>query len=181
MEQNLNFEALKKNLIDVTKEFLIKLGYAETAIGLYYPLDSLNRLIDAELSIEEMMQALQIFADFVKEPLGQISCSHEGDRFCFLIPAEGVAYVYHQTGDNDFLKAFVEQTRSCDCTIEKLLAVFSHYSDKVKCEKMKSDEFDYLVYFADGKPDDFRYCIKFECGHAIYHRFTPKDYDAFQF
>lgn len=38
-------------------------------------------------------------------------------------------------------------------------------------------EFDYLIYFADGKPDAYRYCIHFEDEHAIYHRFTAKEYE----
>ena len=33
MEQNLDFESLKKNLLDVIKESQIKLGYAKTTIG----------------------------------------------------------------------------------------------------------------------------------------------------
>ncbi len=180
MEYHLNFEALKRNLIDVTKEFLIKLGYTETAIGLYYPFDSLNRLLDAELSLGEMEQALQEFVDYAKEPLGQIVCSHDGTRFCFLIPAEGVSYVYHQTEDVCFLKDFIAQMHCLNGTLEELLHVFSQYSDKVRCEKIESDEFDYLIFFEDGIPDDFRYCIKFEYGHVNYHRFTPKDYDALQ-
>jgi hypothetical protein len=42
-------------------------------------------------------------------------------------------------------------------------------------------EFDYLVYFEDGVPDDYRYCITDEGCHLIYHRFTPEDYEDFQF
>ena len=41
---------------------------------------------------------------------------------------------------------------------------------------MNSEDFDYVVYFQDGMPDDYRYCIKFEGCCVIYHRFTPKDY-----
>ena len=42
--------------------------------------------------------------------------------------------------------------------------------------------FDYLVYFEDGTPDSYRYCIKLDDdGDAVYHRFTPEDYAAFGF
>lgn len=181
MKQKLNFEALKKNLIDVIKEFQIKLGYAETSMGLYYPLESLNRLLDAELTADEMQEALSDFAGEVKDSLGDITCTHEDERFCFMVPAQGVAFVYYKTKDKGFLRDFIKQTEVCGCTIDDLICVFQQYSTEVVCEKMNNGEFDYLLYFKNGEPDDYRYCIKFECGHAIYHRFTPKDYEAFQF
>ena len=43
------------------------------------------------------------------------------------------------------------------------------------------DEFDYLIYFADGKPDAYRYCIHDEMGQLIYHRFTQKEFETFGF
>lgn len=48
-------------------------------------------------------------------------------------------------------------------------------------EKVSHGEFDYLVYFEKGEPDDFRYCITDEGGHFIYHRFTVADYEDFYF
>lgn len=181
MEQKLNFEALKKNLIDVIKEFQIKLGYAETSIGLYYPIESLNRLLNTDLSVEEMQKALLEFSKLVKKSLGNIACTHEGTRFCFMIPKDGVSFVYYQTEDNNFLKEFIRQTEKCNCGIDDIIKIFKHYSDKVVCKAMNNGEFDYLIYFEDGNPDEYRYCIKFECEHTIYHRFTPQDYEAFEF
>lgn len=181
MKQQLNFDALKKNLIDIIKEFQIKLGYAETSMGLYYPLDSLNRLLDADLSLDEMQEVLFDFSESVKETLGNIICTHEGARFCFMIPAEGVSYVYHKTKNNPFLREFIAQSEKTDCTIDDFVNIFQRHSDNVICEKMNHGEFDYLIYFEDGVPDDYRYCIKFEGNHTIYHRFTPKDYEAFEF
>lgn len=181
MIQELNYDALKKNLIDIIKEFQIKLGYAETSIGLYYPLDSLNRLLETDLSISKMQEVLLDFSKSVKETLGDVLCTHEGARFCFMIPAEGVSYVYHKTKDNPFLREFVTQSEKPGSTIDDFVNIFKRYSDNVSCEKMKHGEFDYLLYFENGVPDDYRYCIKFEGKHAIYHRFTPKDYEAFEF
>lgn len=181
LEQNINFEALKKNLMDVIEESQIKLGYEETSIGLYYPIDSLNRLLDTDLCVEEMQETLLEFSKLVQASLGNVSCTHEGTRFCFMVPEEGVAFVHHQTKEHHFLKEFIHQTEKCNCTIKDILQIFKRYSHKVVWEKMNHGEFDYLIYFEDGKPDEYRYCIKFECEHVIYHRFTPKDYEAFDF
>ena len=43
-------------------------------------------------------------------------------------------------------------------------------------EKTAGGEFDYLVYFEDGEPDSFWYCITDEGCHMIYHRFSEEDY-----
>ena len=68
-------------------------------------------------------------------------------------------------------------------SFDDILAVFHQFSDKVHCEKLEgNEEFDYLVYFEDGTPDSYRYCIKLDDdGDAVYHRFTPEDYAAFGF
>lgn len=180
MKQTYNYQALTKNLIDIIKEIQIKLGYEETSIGLYYPLDSLNRLLDTGLSSGQMQDALSNFSESVKETLGHVVCTHEGSRFCFMVPAEGVSFVYHKTADQPFLKEFIAQTARPGCTIDDFIAIFRRYSDHVVCEKMSHGEFDYLLYFENGIPDEYRYCIKFEGTHAIYHRFTKPDYEAFE-
>ncbi len=68
-------------------------------------------------------------------------------------------------------------------TIEDITAVFRKYSDQVVVQTPNSntDEFDYLIYFADGKPDAYRYCIHDEMGQLIYHRFTQKEFETFGF
>lgn len=181
MEQSLNFEALQRNLIDVIKESQIKLGYARETIGFYYPLDSLNGILGCNLDETGMSLALQEFCVFAQNTLGHISVSRNHTRYCIRIPEEGVEYVHEKVKDTGFLKAFIEKISHCGLDINDILEVFLQYSDNVNCEKMDSDEFDYLVYFKDGIPDDFRYCIKFEGDYAIYHRFTPIDYEAFDF
>lgn len=181
MKQNLNFEALKKNLIDVVNEFQIKLGYEEIPIRLYYSTAALNRRLDSELSEDEMSAAMQEFGDWAKDTLGNISVSDDNGRFCIQIPEEGVKYVHDTVKNTEFLKEFIEMIGEGVSNTDDILNVFLRYSDHVHFEKMNSDEFDYLIYFEDGVPDDFRYCIKFEGKFAIYHRFTPKDYEAIGF
>lgn len=134
----MNFKELEQNLVDVIQEIQIKLGYAENSVGLYYPLESLNRMLHAE----------------------------------------GVAYVRSRFGENTFLKALIEQTEKHDCSIQDIREVFARFSDSVACREINDGEFDYLFYFEDGVPDDYRYCVKSEGRHVIYHRFTPGDYEA---
>ncbi len=38
------------------------------------------------------------------------------------------------------------------------------------------EEFNYLIYFEDGTPDDSYYCFTEEGGHLIYHRFSKNAY-----
>ena len=178
VERNLNFEALKKNLIDVTIESQIKLGYTKTTIGFYYPMESLNSLLDSSLDVEGMSQALQEFKNTVKKELGNISISRDHTRFCIQIPKEGVEYVHGKCSDTGFLEAFIKKIGHCNVSLDDILEVFYQYSKHVICKKIDMEDFDYTIYFEDGTPDDFRYCIKFEGCHAIYHRFTPKDYDS---
>lgn len=181
MKQKLDFESLERNLIDVIVESHIKLGYTKSSMGFYYPLESLNRLLDSELSAADMEKALQSFYKFTEDRLGNVSCSRDNTRFCLLVPAEGVEYVHKKIKDTGFLREFIEGIRCCNCTIENILEIFSRYSEHVKCEKLNNGEFDYLLYFEDGVPDTYRYCIKFEGGHITYHRFTQKDYEALGF
>lgn len=190
MKQNYNFEALRKNLTDMMIEAQLKLGFAKDSVGLYYPLDSLNRLlveetpesgVSAGLSVNEMEQVLKEFAVYAEDTLGKVECSHRKDRFCIRIPEEGAAYAKTQAENNGFLREFIDKIGGHHCDLEDLLAIFSKYSDHVEWEKMDGGEFDDLIYFKDGIPDDYRYCVTFEGGHATYHRFTPKDYEAFHF
>ena len=177
MERTLDFLSLKNNLIEVTKEAQIKLGYTKDSIGFYYPLASLNSLLDSDLDEKAMCEALQEFSVFAQKELGNISISREKKRFCIKIPKEGVEYVYKTYSDTGFLTDFIMTIGKCHLHFDDILQVFRQYSDCVVYEKMDSEDFDYVIYFEDGKPDDFRYCIKFEACGAIYHRFTKKDYE----
>lgn len=38
------------------------------------------------------------------------------------------------------------------------------------------EEFNYLIYFEDGTPDDSYYCFTEEGEHLIYHRFSKNAY-----
>lgn len=72
----LAYQKLEQNLIDLIKEEQIKLGYQKETIRLYYPADSLLRLLGKELSIEELQQELEWFGAHT-EYLGTVTVSHK--------------------------------------------------------------------------------------------------------
>ncbi|MDY4596252.1 DUF3877 family protein [Faecalimonas umbilicata] len=178
MEQE--YQKLEQNLIDLIKEEQMKLGYQKETIRLYYPADSLLRLLGKELSIEKLQQELEWFGGHT-EHLGNVTVSHKKDRFCLCVPPEGAVYVHEQVPDNPFLKEWITAVSVHGCTLEKLLEICERYSNHTVVEQIKDSEFDVLIYFADQKPDAYYYCVKFEGSHVIYHRFTKEDYEEMGF
>lgn len=183
----MDFTRLEKNIIDVIKEEQVKLGYRSETIHLYYPLSSLNRFLSADYNIEEMTAALNSFSQQTADRLGEIKVTHRAERFCLTIPPQGVDYVHEHMAASEFIRDFIRTIEKHGCTIEDIMQVFGRYSDHVHMEKTfhtekaTHGEFDYAVWFEDGIPDEFRYCITDEGCHMIYHRFTPEDYADFGF
>lgn len=175
----MNYSRLENNIVDIIKEEQIKLGYRSESIRLYYPLSSLNRLIGCEYNCDQMSQQLLGFSDYVEERMGKIGISHTGERFCLIIPPKGMDYVHEHMDGTEFICDFIRTIEKHDCTIDDILQQFYKHSKHVHVEKVNYGEFDYLIYFEDGKPDDFRYCITDEGCHMIYHRFTVDDYKDF--
>lgn len=173
----MNFSKLEKSITGAVKEQQIKLGYRSEKVRLYYPLTSLNRLLGKECSIEQMQEYLKEYAELVAEKYGNIDITNVKDRFCFLIPEKGSDYIHECIGEDKFLVEFIETIRKHGCTFGEVLTVFYKYSDKVHVEKKENGEFDYLISFEDGNPDDFIYCLNVDEEHIIYHRFTPDDYE----
>lgn len=177
----MQYEVLEKNIIDMIEEQQLKLGYLDDTVRLYYPLSSLNRFLGMSDDEKMMTKHLEQFADEVEGRLGRIGVSNKGDRFCIAVPPAGAGYVHAQLKADGFLARFIATVGRHGCTLEDVFAVFYAYSDCVHIEKVDNGEFDYLVYFEDGKPDDYRYCITSEMCHVIYHRYTKEDYDDFYF
>lgn len=176
----MDYTMLEKVLCDTLKEEQIKLGYAKETIRLYYPMSSLAHILEEDtIDMPKMDEALNIFAEIVENKLGKLQISHKGDRYCILIPPMGSEYIHEVYEDNPFLVALIDLVRKHDCSLEDIVKLFKSFSEEVICEKSETDEFDYVIYFADNKMDDYRYCIKFDHGHTVYHRFTPKDFSQF--
>ena len=178
----MNFERLEKNLTDVIKEAQIKMGYESHETSFNYMLSSLNNLIGEKMNVDEMKSALKDFPDFIAEKFGEVKISEKDSVFCFTISAKGADYVHDNTSNSDFISEFINTIRNHGCKFDDVVNVFNKYSDKVHIEKVSNDEFDYLIYFENGIPDDYYYCISLEGGlHVTYHRFTKEDYKELGF
>lgn len=158
------------------KEEQIKLGYRSETIRLYYPLESLNLFLQTDYDREQMHIALKEFCKEVEPRFGDVEVTSEGERFCFRLPPQTADYVFEHTEKSGFLYDFIRVISGHGVSMEEVLAQFHKYSDCVHVERMQQEDFDYLVYFEDGKPDAYRYCLTQEGHHVIYHRFTPEDY-----
>lgn len=175
-EQDWKIEKLYHYMIDMLLEQELKLGYYEEALRLYYPRESLIHILEIEENPAELQDALRKFADTYQEKLGSISFRDNEGRYCILIPAAGIRYVHEHAEHSPFLQEFIDCMRDGHATIEELRSVFQKYSDHVSFEKVDHGEFDYVLFFEDGIPDEYRYCISMHGAHAIYHRFNEQDY-----
>lgn len=177
----MNFDALKKNLISVLKESQIKLGYESVTTGVNYVTPSLLHLLPGA-SVENLQQTLLDFAKENEAVFGEITVRKTEVGFRLDISPKGTDYVHGLIGDDNFLVNFINEVRSPSATIDSIVAVFKKYSDKVHIEKTEDNpEFDYLIYFEDGTPDEFWYCIDTEDLGMTYHRFMKDDYLDFDF
>lgn len=177
MFESFNYAALERSLMDIIMEFEIKLGYSKQPLKLYYPAKSLCRLLECHSAALD--SALAGFSDVSK--LGEVKfVMEDGDRYCAAVPAEGVKYVHENCSDGGFLREFIATTLNCPGGIDDIMKVFERFGE-AECRRIASDEFDYLIYFKNGAPDAYRYCIKLGHGHASYHRFVKEDYEEFGF
>lgn len=172
---SVDIECFVDNLIDIIKEEQIKLGYRSETVHIYYMLDSLNNILGTSYSIDEMQNLLNDLKTNGCR-LGCIESSHKGERFRISVSPEGVEYVHNNIDPSEFIVAFVKLISRHGITVDDVKKLFYDYSEKVHFEKVSSMDFDYLVYFEDGCPDDYRYCLTDEGIHLIYHRYTPADY-----
>ncbi len=175
------FAKLEQNICDVIREDQIKLGYRSETIRLYYPLESLNSLVGKHLSVTQMYEELADFCAEVKPRLGGIQVSGSKDRFCLAFPPQAAEYVHFELPKDKFLEEFIAVIARHGSTLSDVLEVFKRYSSQVHLEQLFQSEFDYLIYFEDGLPNDYRYCLTMEECHMTYHRFTVEDYKELGF
>lgn len=181
MKEYKGFEALQQNIIDSIEEQQLKLGYLKETVRLYYPLSSLNRFLQLDCSAEGMLEVMHAFSIWSEEELGGVDVTNRGERFCIAIPPDGAEQVHQHLQSDGFLAELIKTVRNHENTWEDVLSVFQKHSDAVYVEEMENGEFNYLVYFQNGRPDDYRYCIAVEGHHVTYHRYTPADYEEFGF
>lgn len=177
----MNFERLEKNITDNIKEAQIKLGFDNRPISLNYMQSSLKNL----LRTDNVKTALEKFSVAVRERLGEITFREIKDGYCLTVSAMGTSYINALEG-YEFLTEFIETIRKHGVSVEEVFSVFEKYSDSVVIEEKNNDEFNYLIYFADGIPDEYLYCLAVEEEidghfHVTYHRFIREDYDELGF
>lgn len=177
----MNYLGLEQHIIETIKEQQLKLGYLKETVRLYYPLSSLNRFMQTDASVQEMTNYLNEFSKWSDSRFGKVKISNQGERFCIAVPPVGVEYIQKNLQTDSFLAELIEKVRVHGTTLKDILAVFHQYSQNVHVEHVNHGEFDYLVYFEDGIPDNYRYCIAIESHHVTYHRYTPEDYEDFGF
>ena len=181
----MNFERLERNLFDNIYEAQLKLGYDELPLSLNYMYGTLKNLLGTGSDTETDI-VLHDFADYAEPRFGKLSYRPITDGICITVPPQGTAYVHQNASDNSFIADLIGLIREHGRSVDDVLELFRNYSGCVRIEdKSSSGEFDLLVYFEDGVPDDYRYCLSVEddilCCHISYHRFIPEDYEALGF
>ena len=181
----MNFNRLEKNLFDNVFEAQLKLGYDELPLSLNYMYSTLKNLLGTSTDTETD-SALHKFADHIAPRFGTPEFRPISGGICITIPPKGTAYVHENAPENSFIAELIALTRQHGITSDDVIALFNRFSDSVHVEdKSSSGEFDLLVYFENGSPDDYRYCLSIEddilCCHISYHRFIPEDYEALGF
>lgn len=172
----MNFARLEKNLIDNIKEAQIKLGWDDRPMSLNYMNTSLANILDGKFSENDLAE----FCRYSEKKLDKINIRPIKDGYCFTISAKGMAYVNSLNENYGFITELIETVRNHCRSIEDAIAVFRRYSENIAIEDGDGEEFDCLVYFADGIPDEYVYCLTAEpciegC-HIAYHRFIREDF-----
>lgn len=175
----MNETRLIQNVIEQIKEAQLKLGYEKEVIRLYFPVASLNALLETDFRDEvQMLTALRDNSAFRNTVLGWLKFFAREGRIEVRVAPEGAEYVAKEIPDPEFLKSLIQLFASHHhLSIEEVCRCFEQSGRKYICEKMvPGTDFDYVIYFEDASFDDDYYCIKMEMGHTIYHRFTGDDY-----
>lgn len=175
------FQKLHHNLIDMVKEDQAKLGYFDGDIRLYYPLSTLNHFFESEDDAAKMLERLSVFPKSWKETLGDVKVTASGERFCFLIPKEGNAYVKNALVEDKFIKDLIALVKAHGTTLADIEKLFYEKSTHVEKKVMDNGEFDCAYRILDDEDNPYYYCFKDEGCHIIYHRFLPADYEDFHF
>lgn len=161
------------------QEAQLKLGFVREEIRLYYPASSLCRLLQIEYREgRELAELLEEEPSLADTALGKINFSLRKDnRIEVRVSREGVEYVRREIPVPPFLERVIRLFgENHHLTIEEICACFGEFNPAFVCKKMEPDaDFDYVLYFPDGKPDIWYYCVRMEMGHTIYHRFLKED------
>lgn len=173
----MNFNFGKKMIYDMMKEQQMKLGFEQETVRLYIPVQSLKHILNLQEGISKEEQKIQIgkFRTELEKTLGAVKITGKGERLCIAVSPEGSRYVHENIEENPFLADMIALFGKHHITIDKVKEVFEKYSQEYVCMEQDGVEFDYLLYFKDKEIDEYYYCVKFDEGHASYHRFLEED------
>ena len=172
----MTFDKLEKNLIDVIQEEQAKLGFRREKIRLYYPLTTLNHLLDTENTAAQMEDTLEEQPESMIRKLGKLAISRSGERFCICVPEEGSTYVHEHFAGEGFIYELIRLMEQHDCRMEDIRQLFLKHSENIYVEEMQGEDFDVMIRFPEEMGDPYCYCFRDEGCHMIYHRFLPEDY-----
>ena len=111
-EYDMKLEALIQNMTDQIKEAQLKLGYARETMRLYYPLSSLNAMLEMqETDIRELAKKIRHGLEAKKEKMRDTQIRIHADRIVFTIPPDFVEYVHEQVPEPPFLKELIQLFR----------------------------------------------------------------------
>ena len=118
---SVNYKRLEKSLTDVIQEAQIKIGYDHHPITLYYPTESVARLLGTpEEDADSTERALASLSAHTAGTLGTIEVTRDDKRFCFHISAEGTQYVHEQLPEPAFLRAFLQVMRGLTVSFDDI-------------------------------------------------------------
>ncbi|MCI5731753.1 MAG: DUF3877 family protein [Eubacterium sp.] len=165
-------EHLEKNIIEQIQEAQLKLGFVKETVRLYYPLDSLNAILNihCQEGNEMCIQLASVFPDFT------FGC--RGERVEISVPPDYVEYVHREVKTPAFLAEMIARFQENQhLTFQQVQQIFAEFGE-YECQKMpEGADFDYVLYFENPDIDSYYYCIRMEMGHTIYHRFMKEDYE----
>ena len=175
-----SYITLENNIMDSLIEQQAKLGYMKTTVRLYYPLDSLNNILRTNENADQMLAELESFSKTLKDKIGEIRISKNGDRFCIILPGEASEYVHNNANENAFIYKLVKLISQHGTTMDDMVALFKKTDPDCEVKYMDDQEFDMMIRF-NSELDRYCYCFKDEGCHITYHRFLEEDYSDFSF
>lgn len=184
---------LEKHIIDTVKEWQMKIGCREGSMNLYYPADALAELLElpeavgkADVQERRLAQALSEFVREAAPRLGQLQISHEGERYCFVVPDKGCSYVAQEVPDSEFLGQLLGVITIPGNHLDEVEACFAEYARTHGGSYVSQEAHHHglgrVFYFQweeetlSEAQDPYVYCVEDDEFGLTYHRFTQTEY-----
>ena len=177
----MKLDRLESTLTEMIKEQQMKLGDEKETVRFYFQETSIDAFLGLPYSTDWTDAQVSSLQEKMRKQaggtLGELVITKKGKRFCVTIPPEGSAYVHQHVKENPFLGEMIQLFQCHHVELAEVQALFERYG-AYRCEKADGTEFDYLFYFLTEDVDNWYYCLKFDTGHASYHRFTKEDLET---